>query len=90
MFFPLVLSKDSDSRSELIHHLEEHGIETRYLLPLINQPAYRRMFGNLDNEYPVAARLNEYAFYVGCHPEMSDADADYIVDCIKAYFAARD
>jgi perosamine synthetase len=89
MFFPLVLRRDSDSRSGLIHRLEERGIETRYLLPLINQPAYRAMFGNLDNEYPVAARLNEYAFYVGCHPEMSDADADYIVDCISAYFAAR-
>jgi perosamine synthetase len=89
MFFPLVLKRDSDSRSELIHHLEEHGIETRYLLPLINQPAYRRMFGNLDDEYPVAARLNECAFYVGCHPEMSDSDADYIVDSLQSYFAAR-
>ncbi|HYN80294.1 MAG TPA: DegT/DnrJ/EryC1/StrS family aminotransferase [Gemmatimonadaceae bacterium] len=89
MFFPLVLRRDSDNRSELIHHLEEHGVETRYLLPLINQPAYRKMFGNLDHEYPVAARLNEFAFYVGCHPEMSDADADYIVDCLESYFAAR-
>jgi dTDP-4-amino-4,6-dideoxygalactose transaminase len=89
MFFALVLQKDSDSRSELIHHLEGRGVETRYLLPLINQPAYRKMFGNLDDEYPVAARLNEYAFYVGCHPEMSDADADYIVDCLKSFFASR-
>lgn len=89
MFFPLVLLRDSDNRSELIHHLEEGGIETRYLLPLINQPAYREMFGNLEGEYPVAARLNEYAFYVGCHPEMTDADADYIVDSFKFFFASR-
>ena len=89
MFFPLVLLRDSDNRAELIQHLEERGVETRYLLPLINQPAYRAMFGNLDDEYPVAARLNEYAFYVGCHPEMTDADADYIVDSLSSFFAAR-
>jgi dTDP-4-amino-4,6-dideoxygalactose transaminase len=89
MFFPLVLLRDSDDRDELIQYLEERGVETRYLLPLINQPAYRRMFGNLDSEYPVAARLNDFAFYVGCHPEMTDGDADYIVDSLKSFFAAR-
>ena len=89
MFFPLVLLRDSDNRAELIQYLEERGVETRYLLPLINQPAYRAMFGNLDDKYPVAARLNEYAFYVGCHPEMTDGDADYIVDTLKSFFAAR-
>ncbi|MEO8577987.1 MAG: DegT/DnrJ/EryC1/StrS family aminotransferase, partial [Gemmatimonadales bacterium] len=40
MFYPLVLSDPADSRPELIQYLEERGIETRYLLPLINQPVY--------------------------------------------------
>ncbi|MDQ3244073.1 MAG: DegT/DnrJ/EryC1/StrS family aminotransferase, partial [Gemmatimonadota bacterium] len=89
MFFPLVLTDKSDSRPELIQFLEERGVETRYLLPLINQPVYRQMFGNLDAEYPVAARLNETAFYVGSHPEMTDDDADYVIDCLQTYFAER-
>jgi CDP-6-deoxy-D-xylo-4-hexulose-3-dehydrase len=79
MMYPLTLVDDRISRAAVIEHLENHGVETRYLLPLINQPIYRSTFGNLDAEYPVAARLNERAFYVGCHPDMSDEDADHIV-----------
>lgn len=86
MFYPLVLTNPDDERPALIQFLEERGIETRYLLPLINQPIYKKMFGNLDSEYPVAARLNEKAFYVGCHPEMTDQDADYVIECLQTYF----
>jgi len=89
MFYPLVLLDPTDSRASIIRFLEERGIETRYLLPLINQPVYRTMFGNLDAENPVAARLNETAFYVGCHPEMTDDDADYVVDCLLTFFDER-
>ena len=86
MFYPLVLTDPADSRPDLIQYLEERGVETRYLLPLINQPVYREMFGNLDAQYPVAASLNEKAFYIGCHPEMTDDDADYVIECLQAYF----
>ncbi len=87
MFFPLVVTDPSLSRASAIQFLEERGVETRYLLPLINQPVYRAMFGNLDAEYPVAARLNDTAFYVGCHPEMSDDDADYVIECLQTFFS---
>jgi dTDP-4-amino-4,6-dideoxygalactose transaminase len=86
MFYPLVLTDSGIARSELIQYLEERGIETRYLLPLINQPVYRSMFGNLDAEYPVAAKLNETAFYIGCHPDMTDDDADYVIEVLQAFF----
>ena len=86
MFYPLVMRDAAKPRAELIAYLENHGIETRYLLPLINQPVYRSMFGNLDAEYPVAASLNERAFYVGSHPEMTDTDADYVIECLHSYF----
>ncbi|HVF41096.1 MAG TPA: DegT/DnrJ/EryC1/StrS family aminotransferase [Gemmatimonadaceae bacterium] len=89
MFYPLVLTDPSDSRPALIQYLEERGVETRYLLPLINQPIYRQIFGNLDTEYPVAARLNETAFYIGSHPEMTDDDADYVIECLQTYFSER-
>lgn len=86
MFYPVVVRDAAVSRDSLVRHLEEHQIETRYLLPLINQPVYRRMFGNLDDQYPVAARLNRDALVVGCHPEMSEEDADFIVDCFQQFF----
>lgn len=89
MFYPIVLRDPSVSRDDLILYLEQHGVETRYLLPLINQPAYRERFGDLDAEYPVAAWLNANAFYVGCHPQISDADADRIIETFHGFFANR-
>jgi perosamine synthetase len=79
MMYPMTLVDGRIPRGPLIEHLETQGVETRYLLPLINQPIYRATFGNLDADYPIAARLNERAFYVGCHPDMTDEDADHVV-----------
>ena len=87
MFFPLVVRDASTSRDRLVDHLERGGIETRHLLPLINQPVYRRLFGDLDAHYPIAARLNETAFYVGCQPELSNDDVDYVVSRFHSFFA---
>jgi dTDP-4-amino-4,6-dideoxygalactose transaminase len=84
MMYPLTLIDDRIDRDAVIEHLEGQGVETRYLLPLINQPIYRATFGNLDAEYPVAARLNQRAFYVGCHPDMSDEDADHVVAALHS------
>ncbi len=89
MMYPLTIVNPKISRADLIAYLEERNIETRYLLPLINQPIYRKLFGNLDAQYPVAARLNENAFYVGCHPDMSDDDVAYIIECFQNYFRGR-
>jgi len=87
MFYPLKLRHGP--RDELIRHLEEHAIETRYLLPLINQPIYRKLFGNLDAEYPVAADLNRSAFYIGCHPGISDGEVDYVIEAFHQFFGAN-
>ena len=87
MFFPLVVRDASTSRDRLVDHLERSGIETRHLLPLINQPVYRQLFGDLDADYPIAARLNETAFYVGCQPELSNDDVDYVVSRFHSFFA---
>jgi len=89
MFYPIVVTDTSIDRADLVHHLEARGIETRYLLPLINQPVYRALYGDLDAQYPVAAMLNERAFYVGCHVEMTDADADHVIESFHEFFDRR-
>lgn len=89
MFYPLVIIDPAVHRDDLILFLEERGIETRYLLPLIDQPIYRKLFGNLDAQYPVATWLNRNAFYIGCHPEMSDEDSEYMIEQFKQYFGGR-
>ncbi|MDE2143656.1 MAG: DegT/DnrJ/EryC1/StrS family aminotransferase [Elusimicrobia bacterium] len=73
-------------KTPLVNFLEDRGVETRDMLPLINQPVYRKIFGNLDSRYPVAASLNRSAFYIGCHQYMTSADADYVIEQFRAYF----
>lgn len=86
MFYPLMIKNPAIARADLIRHLEERGVETRYLLPLINQPIYRKLFGDLDQQYPVAANLNRNAFYIGCHVDMTDEDVDYIGRTFHEFF----
>lgn len=86
MFYPLKIINEQVRRDDLIRFLEDNSIETRYLLPLINQPVYREIFGNLDENFPVAANLNENAFYIGCHPELSDDDVEYVIEKFHLFF----
>lgn len=89
MFYPLVVTNPSIKRGDLILHLEQRGIETRYLLPLINQPVYRDLFGDLDSQFPVAAWLNANAFYVGSHPQITRAEVDFMIETFHDFFAIR-
>lgn len=86
MMYPLRIVNRRLRRAELIQYLEENRIETRYLLPLINQPFYTKLFGNLDLKYPVAAALNDTAFYIGSHPDMNDTDVEYVIGHFHKYF----
>jgi perosamine synthetase len=84
MLFPLVV-RDGTKRG-LINFLEENGIETRDLLPLLSQPIYRRLFGDLEPAYPVAQWLNRGGFYIGCHQHLDEAAREYVVDKFYEYF----
>ncbi len=88
MFYPLAIRNPKVERNDLILYLEQRGVETRYLLPLINQPVYRQLFGDLDDEFPVAAWLNSAAFYVGCHPQISDTEVDFMIQTFHDYFSS--
>ena len=86
MMYPIVV-RDGVDRDELILHLEKNGIETRYLLPLTNQPVFERMWGHFEDEHPVAKHLNQNAFYIGCHPELTEADIVYVGKVFKRFFS---
>ena len=85
MLYGIVLKKGS--KSDFVDYLEEHKIETRGLLPLVNQPIYKKLFGpDLEDKYPVAKYLNNQAFYIGCHQYLSREDLDYVVKVVGDYF----
>jgi len=87
MMFPIVIKKEAKiKKAELVNFLEKNGIETRDMLPLINQPFYKKTFKIKDSDYPVAQWINRNGFYIGCHQAMGKAELDYIVDTFNNFF----
>lgn len=85
MMFPILLKPGVD-RDPLLNELEAQGIETRYMMPLLTQPYYRQLFGDLEDRYPVAAWINRHGFYIGCHQGLTRDDLDYVADVFLRYF----
>jgi dTDP-4-amino-4,6-dideoxygalactose transaminase len=88
MMFPIIVKEGVD-REALLLHLETAGIETRHLMPLINQPIYRKLFGDLEPQYPVAARINRCGFAIGCHQGLERDDLDHVIEIFYRYFGRR-
>lgn len=85
MMYPVVCHARV-GRDRLLLHLERAGIETRYLMPLINQPVYQRLFGDLEPDYPIAKHLNGSGFFIGCHQGLTREDLDYVVETFHGFF----
>ncbi|MFA5059048.1 MAG: DegT/DnrJ/EryC1/StrS family aminotransferase [Candidatus Omnitrophota bacterium] len=86
MFMLYGLVVKDEPKTELINFLEQRGIETRELFPLVNQPVYERLFGpGLEDRFPVAKFLNRHAFYIGCHEYFTQKDLDYIIQAFFDY-----
>lgn len=86
MMFPLLPRKGSGiNRADLVKYLEKHNIETRPMLPLLNQPAYKKIFGDIEKAYPAAEYVNHNGFYIGCHHGLSQMDLEYEIETIHTY-----
>jgi dTDP-4-amino-4,6-dideoxygalactose transaminase len=89
MMFPVVVREDAPfSRETLTLFLEERMVETRNMVSVLDQPYYRRRFGDIEHHYPVARWIDRCGFYVGCHPEMSDQVIDYVLETFQEFFAS--
>jgi dTDP-4-amino-4,6-dideoxygalactose transaminase len=87
MMFPVVLA--DQPKTELVHFLEQHGVETRDMLPLTNQPVYQKMLGWREDHYPVAKWINQSGFYIGCHQDIGETDLDYMAELFERHFRRR-
>lgn len=86
MMFPVVIN-DGTNREELTHFLEENGIETRLMLPLLNQPIYKKLFGeDFESRFPVAKWIDEKGFYICTHQGLSREDLDYVAEKFDEFF----
>lgn len=86
MMFPLVC-REPGVRDKLTRHLEQHGIETRRMLPLTCQPVYREWCN--EDDYPVAKWINENGFYTGIHQSLTTDDLDYVSEKIGDFFGSQ-
>lgn len=90
MMYPIVLKKGVGvKKDDLINYLEYNGIETRDMLPLINQPFMKKMFKIKEKDYPVASWINHYGFYIGCHQKMRKPELDYIIKLFYKFFRTK-
>lgn len=89
MMYPIVCRGDVN-RKELVEYLEERGVETRYMMPLLSQPIYKRLFGeDLESKYPVAQWVTANGFYLPCHHRLSGEDLEYMVEAVNGFFHRR-
>ena len=86
MMFPIVLKEDSGINMRgFVEYLEKNNIETRPMMPLLNQPIYRKIFGDIEKDYPNAQYVSRNGFYIGCHHGLTLHDLEYQVKMIKKY-----
>lgn len=83
MMYPMVYHRDH--RDDFLMYLEENGIETRYLFPLLSQPIYRGLFPGQEYDFPEARYLGEQGFFIGMHQGLTLDDMYYISDVIHNF-----
>ncbi len=90
MMYPIVIKKSASfKRDEIVRYLEKANIETRPMLPLLCQPIYQEIFGDIEKNYPVAKWIDECGFYVGCHHGLQNEQLDKIVETILTFLETR-
>jgi len=84
-----ILVKDG-SKWPLMMYLESHGVETREMLPIINQKVYELLVAESAKRgigLSVSKKIIDGGFYIGCHQGMSDDDAEYVCHVVDDFFA---
>lgn len=82
MLYPMVLKRKS--RDDLMAFLLDRGIESRQMMPLLNQPVYRNLAR--EEDFPVAKWINENGICLPCHPLLTDEQIGYMTGAVKEFF----
>jgi len=81
-FFPIILNNDL-KREKILKFLFLKGIDSRVLLSLTNQPAFRKLYGNIENNYEVSKFINSRGFVIGCHQQLNASDIEYMFESLR-------
>ena len=89
MLYPIVIKDKRINKEELLLELEQNNIETRLFFPILNQPIYKDIVGNIEKNYPIAKMLSDQGFIIGSHPYISSSDIKYIYSIIKNFLKKK-
>jgi CDP-6-deoxy-D-xylo-4-hexulose-3-dehydrase len=80
----LAIPLQSDKRYELLHFLEENGVQTRVTFAgnVTRHPVYREYLQEFEN----SDAIMKNGFLLGAHHGMTIEDVDYVCDKIKEFF----
>lgn len=87
MLYPLILKNPNIDLDLFLLFLEQHGIETRLFFPLLQQPMYKKIFGDIEHRYPIAQQITKRGFIIGCHPALIARDIHYIHHVFTKFFS---
>jgi dTDP-4-amino-4,6-dideoxygalactose transaminase len=88
MMFPIVIRQDAPfGRDDITLFLEEHNVETRTMVSILDQPYFQKLFGNdIEERYPVARWIDRNGFYIGCHMGITADDVGYVGAVFDEFF----
>lgn len=89
MLYPIIITDKRIQRDDFLLYLELNGVETRLFFPLLSQPIYRKLFGNIEADYPVARKLVKRGFIIGSHPYITQGDIDYLHNLFEKYLKKK-
>lgn len=87
MMFPIVMIEEGSKSIQ--RFLANRNIETRPMMPLTNQPIFKKTFGDIAKNYPVSDYINSHGFYVGCHTKLTESDLQTVTTAISDYLDAK-
>lgn len=87
MLYPIVIKDQRIERNDFLLFLEENGVETRLFMPLLTQPIYKKIFGDIEEKYPIAKNLVKRGFIIGSHPYLTNADFKYLKLLFQKYLS---
>ena len=88
--FPIIV-KDKELANPLIQHLEQSNIATRRMFGgnITRQPGFQNLQYVSVPDLDGANKLLEQAFWIGCHPGITDEDISYIAEKFEEFFDGR-
>lgn len=82
---PLALENPKWQLDKFMYFLESRGIETRPLLPILGQPAYKNCHFS-QRDLPVAKYCIKAGCYFGMHQDLTRSNLKYVSDVIHEFF----